>query len=113
VAIEAEPGLPTLYLDKSQLESAILNLVCNSRDAMPTGGHVRITAAMQRISDPSVPEAGPRTCAVLHYQARRTGQRTGAEPGVRVTTQSGGFPLLTSEPGKGTAITLCFPVSEP
>lgn len=28
------------------------------------------------------------------------------------TTQSGGFTLLRSEPGKGTVITLCFPVAE-
>lgn len=132
VAIEAEPGLPTLYLDKSQLESAILNLVCNSRDAMPTGGHVRITAAMQRISDPSVPEAGPRTCACLRVtddgegiptdqQARvfepffttkpvGRGSGLGLSQVFGFTTQSGGFPQLSSVPGQGTRVALCFPV---
>ena len=135
VTMEIEPGLPTLLLDKSQLESAILNLVCNSRDAMPTGGHVRITAAMQRISDPSLPDATPRSCACVvvtddgegipkDQQARvfepffttkpvGRGSGLGLSQVFGFTTQSGGFPLLTSEPGKGTSITLCFPVSEP
>ena len=135
VTIEVEPGLPTLFLDKSQLESAILNLVCNSRDAMPTGGHVRITATMQWISDPSLPDATPKSCACLlvtddgegipkEQHARvfepffttkpiGRGSGLGLSQVFGFTTQTGGFPLLTSEPGKGTAITLCFPVSEP
>uniref|UniRef100_UPI0020C72AEC ATP-binding protein n=1 Tax=Stenotrophomonas sp. GbtcB23 TaxID=2824768 RepID=UPI0020C72AEC len=81
------------------------------------------------------PEAGPRTCACLRVpddgegiptdqQARvfepffttkpvGRGSGLGLSEVFGFTTQSGGFPLLTSEPGKGTAITLCFPVSEP
>jgi signal transduction histidine kinase/CheY-like chemotaxis protein len=39
---ELEPELWNIYVDASQLELAIMNLVINSRDAMPEGGEIVI-----------------------------------------------------------------------
>jgi PAS domain S-box-containing protein len=38
------PGLPPVLADQAQLESALLNLAINGRDAMPEGGLLTITA---------------------------------------------------------------------
>src|SRR5215470_14761196 len=43
LVISADPGLAPAHADANQVELAILNLTINARDAMPTGGTVRIT----------------------------------------------------------------------
>ena len=42
--IELAPRLPAVESDPAQLESALLNVVINARDAMPHGGAITVTA---------------------------------------------------------------------
>jgi signal transduction histidine kinase/TolB-like protein/FixJ family two-component response regulator len=49
VILQAEPGLWNCLVDPGQLESAILNLVLNARDAMPLGGNINISCHNVRI----------------------------------------------------------------
>jgi signal transduction histidine kinase len=42
---ELQPDLWNIYVDASQLELALMNLVINSRDAMPSGGEILIRIA--------------------------------------------------------------------
>ena len=44
IETEFEDDLPLALIDENQLESALLNLAVNSRDAMPRGGKLRIRA---------------------------------------------------------------------
>ena len=53
VALNLAADLPHCLLDPSQFNAAVLNLILNSRDAMPNGGEIRITTAM-------FPGDGPR-----------------------------------------------------
>ena len=46
VVLEYSPAIPKCLVDPSQFAAAILNLVVNARDAMPSaGGEVRICTA--------------------------------------------------------------------
>ncbi len=134
LTIEVSRGLPTLSLDKAQLEAAILNLVCNSRDAMPKGGTILITASARQTRDPTLPNTSERPYICLSI--RDDGSGIEADQQARVfepffttkpigrgsglglsqvfgfTAQSGGFTELQSELGKGTRVSLCFPAPE-
>ena len=45
VRTQFDPGVWAVYVDEGELETALLNLCVNSRDAMPSGGTITITAA--------------------------------------------------------------------
>src|SRR5204863_6348980 len=47
--ISGDPDLAPPWVDSNQLELAILNLAINARDAMPTGGTVRLGLENARI----------------------------------------------------------------
>lgn len=134
LTVEIPRGLPTLSLDKAQLEAAVLNLVCNSRDAMPKGGTITITASARLTRDPTLPNAAKSPYVCLSVQDDGTGievdqqvrvfepffttKPIGGGSGLGLsqvfgfTAQSGGFTELKSEPGKGTCVSLCFPAPE-
>ena len=48
--MEIPTRLPRVLADANQLETALLNLALNARDAMPAGGIIRITARTQSVS---------------------------------------------------------------
>ena len=52
-AVEATlaPNLPLAYIDRTQLEAAILELAVNARDAMPRGGRIVIETADATLAD--------------------------------------------------------------
>ena len=118
-----DPGTPPVATDKVQLELALLNLILNARDAMPTGGTVTVRAA-------PVLEGGRRSVAISvadtgtgmdSETSRRalepffTTKPQGAGTGLglaqvaEVVKQSGGRLAIDSEVGRGTTVRLTLP----
>ena len=119
-------------IDVNQVELAILNLAINSRDAMPSGGTIDISARKHVARGPS-----PRTRAFVCISVTDTGQgmdadtlRKAVEPfystksvgkgtglGLSMVhglaVQLGGKLELASEPGSGTRATLWLPLPKP
>jgi signal transduction histidine kinase len=121
--------------DINQMENVLLNLVINARDAMPEGGRLLIETRDQILTAPP-PEVEVETFAPGDYVALSvTDTGTGMPEDVRrravdpfFTTkpqgkgtglglsmsfgfvrQSGGYLLIESMPGKGTAVTILMP----
>ncbi len=123
-------GLWTTYADKTQLETAVLNLAVNARDAMPDGGKLTIEAAnahvTQKMAGPEdippgdyvvifVRDTGtgmtPETIAKAFdpfFTTKPVGQGTG--PGLSqvygFVKQSRGHVKIETELGRGTTIKL-------
>jgi PAS domain S-box-containing protein len=123
-----------IFVDEAQLESAIVNIAINARDAMPEGGTLRFETRNGTFDDAYVahhPETHRGDYAVIEI----TDTGTGMPPEVRerifepfYTTkppgkgsglglsmvygfmkQSGGHITVYSEPGKGTSFKLFLP----
>ncbi|TGN67950.1 response regulator [Paracoccus liaowanqingii] len=114
-------------VDENQLEMALLNLIVNARDAMPTGGLIKVTVETVGV-DPSSREiaikvvdhgAGmdPDTLARATEPFFTTkGPTKGTGLGLSMVhgfaAQSGGHLKLSSTPGEGTDATILLRAAE-
>lgn len=135
IELDIEPDCPECWADAGQLESALLNVAINSRDAMPGGGKLSFSVA-SALAPPAV-VAGDGLDAGRVYLAiavRDTGvgmpdevrerafepffttKDTGYGTGLGLSTvygfarQSRGTVTLASAPGAGTTVTLYLPL---
>jgi signal transduction histidine kinase len=103
LTLASEPGLWACRIDAVQFEAAILNLVVNARDAMPSGGALEIAT-----SNVMVDAAQARRSAELapgpYVMVRVTDTGTGMEAGVAARAFEPFF--TTKEVGKGTGLGL-------
>ncbi|MCE8035385.1 response regulator [Billgrantia tianxiuensis] len=112
-----------LYIDPSQLENAILNLALNSSAAMPRGGQLVIATEFTPGEKPAVTitvrDTGQGIPAELQarvlepfFTTKPMGQGSGLglSSVYGFVTQSGGEFSMESEPGRGTAVRLSWPV---
>ena len=99
VRTELAAGYCMVEADRAQLESALLNIAVNARDAMPEGGLLTIrTAAVDEgehgrriavaVSDTGfgmdAGDSGPGVRALLHHQGDRQGHRPRPQSGLRL-----------------------------
>ena len=96
-------GLWTTLCDPNQLESAILNLAINARDAMPDGGKLTIETANGYLDD-SYAASQPELRSGQYVAIRITDTGTGMPPDVIERVFE---PFFTTKPlGKGTGLGL-------
>jgi PAS domain S-box-containing protein len=127
---------PNTLCDHNQLESAILNLVVNARDAMPDGGTLTIGTHVTELdaaqARPQGIAPGEYVCVTVadtgvgmsadvmkhafepFFTTKPLGQGTGLGLSMiyGFARQSGGSATLRSEGGRGTTVTLLLPRDE-
>jgi PAS domain S-box-containing protein len=129
---ELAPRLPAVESDPVQLESALLNVVVNARDAMPDGGTITVTAERASVG-PGAADLGAGDYVRLvvadegegmdeatlaratepFFTTKGIGKGTGLGLAMihGLTTQSGGALRLKSRVGAGTQVELWLPVA--
>ncbi len=131
-----DPDLPMIKADPGMLDTALLNLAVNARDAMPTGGVLSFSAQRDRLDADyaarqsevipgeyvqiSVSDTGtgmPADVLARAFEPFFTTKESGKGSGLGLslvygfTKQSGGHIAAYSEPGLGTTIRLYLPTA--
>ena len=130
-----------IKVDPGQMTQIILNLVLNSRDAMPEGGKLKIETGALRVAEPAPSKKNSNDLAPGDYvtisvtddgagmseevkarlfepffstKDRGTGSGLGLATSYGIVRQSGGHIRVASELGRGTTVTIYLPkVSAP
>lgn len=138
IALEVycDTAVAPLYVDRAQLESALLNLAINAQDAMPNGGALYISAEHLQVSSEGCfdyPTLAAGDYAVITVRdtgtgmsARQLAQATepfyttkgiGKGSGLGLSMvysfakDSGGALRLKSQPGEGMEVSLALPIA--
>jgi PAS domain S-box-containing protein len=95
-------GLWRTFVDPNQLESALLNLTVNARDAMPQGGKLTIETSNTYLDDPAASDAEVAPGPYIMIAVSDNGTGMSEEVGVRIFE-----PFFTTKPeGHGTGLGL-------
>jgi PAS domain S-box-containing protein len=134
IEVIGAPGLWTIEIDVPQLETSLVNLAVNARDAMPSGGKLTVEASNQTLDQDyrrTNPEVAPGQYALIavsdtgngmtpdvlarafepFFTTKEIGQGTGLglSQVYGFVKQSGGHVKIYSEAGHGTTMKLYFP----
>ncbi|WP_198971781.1 PAS domain S-box protein [Xylophilus sp. ASV27] len=137
IEVEVAPGCPPVLADPGQLESALLNIAVNARDAMPEGGTLRFSAqpcnglaprvrreldypgsanerfVEIRIADTGIgmPDAVKERAVEPFFTTKEAGRGTGLGLSTvyGFARQSRGALTIDSAPGAGTTVALYIP----
>ncbi len=124
VNVDLAPDLWPIEVDAAELETAILNAAFNSRDAMPDGGALTISAQNvldgQAVCIAVIDNGQGISPALLErvFEPFFTTKPVGKGTGLGLSqvhgfaAQSGGGAHITSIPGKGTTVSITLPRSE-
>jgi len=110
--------LPLTLLDVNLLKQALLNLIVNAFEAMPDGGELIVqtetdgSTITARFTDTGcgVPADEVDNIFRVYYSTKQTGTGLGLPTARRIVQEHGGSLHLSSEPGRGTQVTIELPV---
>jgi two-component system NtrC family sensor kinase len=114
-------AIPALYCDANQVQQALLALLMNASEAMPSGGRLRVATsfdAAQRVGRVAIADEGPGIPEDIlphvfepFFTTKEEGKGVGLGLAIAygIVQQHGGNIEVTSTPQKGTTFTVILP----
>jgi PAS domain S-box-containing protein len=131
--VTATPGA-LAFVDRSQFEAAVMNLVVNARDATPPGGSIRVETFRCSLAAGEVEDTPPGEyiCVAVHdtgegmnadvlarvfepfFTTKETGRGTGLglSQAYGFARQSGGAITIESAPAQGATVRIYLPLAD-
>jgi signal transduction histidine kinase len=124
LCLELEAAVPEVWIDASQIEQAILEVMTNAVEAAPAGGSLRVAARAgeqagdARVVELTIEDDGdgipdeilPRVVEPF-FTTKADGTGLGLAIAKRFVEQNKGGFAISSPERKGTAVTLTLPVA--
>ena len=125
-------SLPTVFLDRNQIEQVLLNLVMNASDALPDGGTVTVETSVMTVDESSptvsmppgryvvlaVEDGGTGMTADVRermfepfFTTKATGSGLGLSVVHGIVRRAGGHVLVDSAVGRGSTLRVVLPAS--
>lgn len=120
VEVTTAAGLPLVSADRDQVKQVFFNVIKNAAEAMPPGGHLRITArvdeqylllAFADTGSGIKPEHLARLFEPYHT-TKPGGHGLGMMVVQRILREHGGQIVVESDSHRGTTVTLQFPLKQ-
>jgi PAS domain S-box-containing protein len=121
IVASLDRSLPPILGDASTLHQVLMNLLTNAREAMPTGGQIRIeTSPAARpgwirllVADtgPGIPAEALSKIFDPFFTTKRTGTGLGLAVTYGIIQEHDGTVEVHSRPGAGTTFSLSFPAT--
>jgi signal transduction histidine kinase len=121
-SIDIEPGVPEVLADESQIRQALLNLVRNAKEAMPSGGRLRIDvgSSEEGLVRLALTDSGPGISREnLHqvfepfFSTKAKGTGLGLALVQQIVSEHGGRIEVDCPPEGGTRFTILLPAAKP
>lgn len=119
LSINLDPSIPPVYGNSGKLQQVFINLFLNARDAMPSGGELKVFSSMNDsmvtidIEDTGVGISGDDIKRIYDpfFTSKKTGKGTGLGLAVTygIVQEHGGRIFVDSAPGKGAHFKLKLP----
>ena len=112
-------GIPEVFVDRDLLKQAVLNLVLNAVDAMPSGGQLQLTLSRRgemaeiTVGDTGkgIPTEDKQKVFQLFFTTRPGGSGIGLASTFRIVQLHNGSIDFTSEVGRGTTFRIELPLA--
>ncbi|MHC4895375.1 MAG: sensor histidine kinase, partial [Planctomycetota bacterium] len=112
-------GLPLVLVDEVQIKQALMNLLINARQAMPTGGEVLVRVRrMGNDAEVSITDTGIgmteeqiERCFDVYWSNKKGGTGLGLPTTKRIVEEHGGALRVISEVGRGTSFVMTLPLA--
>jgi signal transduction histidine kinase len=117
IALQLDPTIPHVFVERNHLERSIANIAANARDAMPDGGILRVETTTDGafvkigISDTGIGiQPGVRARIFdREFSTKPAGHGIGLAFARETVERAGGYVAVDSELGRGARFTLALP----